>query len=76
MRTTILVVAAVAVAMVVLGGVAWAATIRCPNATTPLGNPFCEGTNEPDTMHGTAQGDRMYGKAGGTLSMAIAERTA
>jgi len=65
MRTTILVVAAMAVAMLMAGGVAWAATIQCPNATTPLGNPFCEGTNDPDTMHGTAQGDGMYGKAGG-----------
>jgi Ca2+-binding RTX toxin-like protein len=65
MRKTILVLTSVALAMVVAGGVAWAATIQCPNATTPSGNPFCEGTNDPDTMHGTAQGDAMSGKAAG-----------
>jgi Ca2+-binding RTX toxin-like protein len=65
MRKTVLLLASVAVAMVVLGGVAWAATIDCPNATRLDGTPFCEGTNDPDTMHGTAKTDRMYANAGG-----------
>jgi Ca2+-binding RTX toxin-like protein len=66
MRKTILVVASVALAMVVAGGVAWAATIRCPNATLPEdpSTRLCFGTDGADTMHGTAKSEWMDGLAG------------
>jgi Ca2+-binding RTX toxin-like protein len=65
MRKTVLVLASVVLAMVVAGGVAWAATIECPTGTNPLGLAICDGTNDPDTMNGTAKTDLMHGKAGG-----------
>jgi Ca2+-binding RTX toxin-like protein len=58
MRKTILVVASVAVAMLVAGGVAWAATIRCHGG-------LCKGTPKADTMYGRNVGDAMYGRKGG-----------
>jgi Ca2+-binding RTX toxin-like protein len=64
MRKTMLMLASVALAMVVLGGVAWAANIQCPNRQVATGALYCEGTNDPDTMHGTAKTDWMLGKAG------------
>jgi Ca2+-binding RTX toxin-like protein len=72
MRKTILVLASVALAIVVLGGVAWAANIQCPNAgidrtPTPVGQVairLCDGTEKADTMHGTKYADRMSAKSG------------
>jgi Ca2+-binding RTX toxin-like protein len=73
MRKTFLVVASVALAMVVLGGVAWAANIKCPNAgferhPTTIGEvkiALCNGTEKADTMRGTKKyADRMSGKSG------------
>jgi Ca2+-binding RTX toxin-like protein len=54
--------ASVALAMVVLGGVAWAATIDCPNRDK---YPSCVGTDRADRMLGTPTGDSMRGKKGG-----------
>jgi Ca2+-binding RTX toxin-like protein len=59
-------------AMAVLGGVAWAANIQCPNAgidrtPTPVGQVairLCDGTEKADTMRGTKYADRMSGKSG------------
>jgi Ca2+-binding RTX toxin-like protein len=57
MRKTVLLVASVALAMVVAGGVAWAATISCG------GNwERCNGTNQADTMKGNGGNNLMYGK--------------
>ena len=65
MRKTILLLASVALAMLVAGGVAWAATIQCPNAgTNQFGHPLCYGTKTADTMRGTNLHDEMYGRAG------------
>jgi Ca2+-binding RTX toxin-like protein len=73
MRKTILVVASVALAMLVAGGVAWAATIQCPN-----GNIFghwrqCWGTPKADTMHGTRLKDEMHGNRGADTMYGRAE---
>jgi serralysin len=62
MRKTILVLASVALAMVVLGGVAWAATIQCPNAPD---HHTCNGTSRADTMIGSTKFDYLKGKKGG-----------
>jgi Ca2+-binding RTX toxin-like protein len=59
MRKTMMVLASVAIAMVVLGGVAWAATIQCPAKTK------CFGTNAADTLKGNKGKNLMYGKRGG-----------
>jgi len=72
MRKTLLVLASVALAMVVLGGVAWAANIQCPSAgierhPTLFGEvkiALCNGTEKADTMQGTKKPDRMKGKSG------------
>jgi hypothetical protein len=77
MRKTFLVVASVALAMVVLGGVAWAANIKCPNAgfeSVSTGPDCCEvvvkvalchGTEKADTMRATNKlTEFMYGKSG------------
>jgi hypothetical protein len=59
MRKTMLVVASAALAMVVLGGVAWAATIRCPDYRPD--NVECNGTPGDDTLYGTSNANVMYG---------------
>jgi serralysin len=65
MRKTILVVASVALAMMVAGGVAWAANIQCPNGkTTSWGTHLCWGTPKADTMIGTSKEDNLIGKEG------------
>jgi Ca2+-binding RTX toxin-like protein len=59
MRKTVLLLASVALAMVVAGGVAWAATIQCPTGGT-WGNGayrLCQGTAEDDTLYGTRYSD-------------------
>ena len=58
MRKTILVLTSVAVAMLVAGGVAWAANIQCRADTT------CLGTKRADRMLGTSKKDDMFGKEG------------
>jgi Ca2+-binding RTX toxin-like protein len=58
MRKTILVLASVALAMVVAGGVAWAANIQC------RANTKCIGTDQADTMKGTPLRDSIYAKYG------------
>jgi len=47
-------------ALVVASGVAWAATINCPNR---VGN-LCVGTNKKDTMIGRNRIDDMHAKDG------------
>src|SRR5215208_3825877 len=64
MRKTVLVLAFVALAMVVADGVAWAATIQCPNFRSSLGSIYCVGTKKADRMIGTSKSDEMYGKRG------------
>jgi Ca2+-binding RTX toxin-like protein len=62
MRKTVLVLAPVAVAMLVVGGVAWAATLKCPNYYPD--HVVCHGTNKADTMHGTQRFNAMHGRGG------------
>jgi Ca2+-binding RTX toxin-like protein len=62
MRKTFLVLAAVALAMVVLGGVAWAANIQCRGEKGLLNR--CNGTKKADTMQGTKYVDQMKGMSG------------
>jgi Ca2+-binding RTX toxin-like protein len=64
MRKMVLLLASVAVTMVVAGGVAWAATIKCPNGNFFGDSRPCFGTPRADTMRGTAGFNAMYGKAG------------
>ena len=58
MRKAIILLTALALALVVGGGVALAATIQC-------GGGNCFGTNNPDTMYGTNRHDAIFAKAGG-----------
>jgi Ca2+-binding RTX toxin-like protein len=60
MRKTILVLTSVALAMLVAGGVAWAATVQCP-----LDRFICQGTNKADTMFGNNKSNVIYGRNGG-----------
>ena len=63
MRRTLLFMATTALAMLVAGGVALAASINCP--TDPGG--YCYGTNQGDALYGTPDVDRMYGYGGSDL---------
>jgi Ca2+-binding RTX toxin-like protein len=74
MRKTILVLASMALAMVVLGGVAFAATIQCPNGATKDGYRLCFGTKSADTMNGTPSRDAMQGKGGGDTMRGYGDR--
>jgi Ca2+-binding RTX toxin-like protein len=60
MRKAVLLLASVALAMLVAGGVAWAATISCAG-----GYKTCYGTNQADTMKGNGGHNLMFGKGGG-----------
>ena len=60
MRRTVLLLAVMASALVVASGVAWAATIECPNRSGNL----CVGTKKSDTMTGASSADEMRGRAG------------
>ena len=60
MRRAIVLLSAVMAALIVGGGVALAATIRCDG-----GN--CFGTNRHDTMYGSNKHDAIFAKAGGDL---------
>jgi Ca2+-binding RTX toxin-like protein len=62
MRRTAMVLAVTLVVLSTAGGVAWAATIGCPNDNPEPG--FCSGTEENDTMHGGAGADYMDGRLG------------
>jgi Ca2+-binding RTX toxin-like protein len=67
MRKTMLVLASVALAVLVLGGVAWAATIQCRAIGTCWGTPKADtmkGNYKHNEMEGKAGGDTMYGRAG------------
>jgi Ca2+-binding RTX toxin-like protein len=68
MRKTFLVVASVALAMLVAGGVAWAATIDC-RTDSQAGHgsrvPKCVGTSHADTIYGTNKSESLVGKGGG-----------
>jgi Ca2+-binding RTX toxin-like protein len=61
-RTTLLVsLGAMLVALVAVGGVAWAATtIWCPNDPQGIGNGYCSGTNKDDVIIGTDGKDEIY----------------
>ncbi len=59
----ILLLALMVTALVVASGVAWAATISCPNRSGNL----CVGTSQADTMTGRDRADDMRGREGGDL---------
>ena len=58
MRRAAILLSAIALAMVVGGGVAVAATIRCDGG-------FCSGTNRPDSIFGTNRHDAIFARDGG-----------
>ena len=60
MRRSVLLVAAVAVALTLASGVALARTIDCDGGK-------CRGTNNKDTMYGSPRHDAMYGFRGADL---------
>lgn len=60
MRKTVLFMASTALAVLVVCGVALAATIQCPNRAGNL----CVGTTGADTLTGTANSDEIRGRAG------------
>ena len=55
--------ASMALAVLVVCGVAWAANIQCPNRAGNL----CVGTTGDDTLTGTANSDEILGRDGGDL---------
>jgi Ca2+-binding RTX toxin-like protein len=59
-RRALFVAGLVVVALVMASGVAWAASISCPNRAGDL----CVGTNKKDTMVGRNRADEMRGKDG------------
>ncbi len=60
MRKSVLLLASMALALVLVSGVAWAVTKDC----TPAPD-YCIGTADPDTLKGSAERDRIYGLEGG-----------
>ncbi len=62
-RRALLLAGLIAVALVVASGVAWAASISCPNRSGNL----CMGTSQADTMTGRDRADEMRGREGGDL---------
>lgn len=62
MRKSILLFASVALAVLLVAGVAWAATIQCEPGSWS-GQP-CEGTPQDDVIHGTFRNDRIIGWGG------------
>jgi hypothetical protein len=59
MRKTVLVLASVALALLLVSGVAWAAKIRCERGSTV--NHPCHGTKSPDIVRGTSGRDSIIG---------------
>jgi hypothetical protein len=59
-RRTLLLASLMAAALVVTSGVAWAATISCPNRSGNL----CVGTSQADTMTGRNSSDDIRGRDG------------
>ncbi len=59
MRTSVLLLASMALAMVLVSGIAWAVTKTC----SPVPE-FCVGTKESDTLIGSPKMDRIIGQAG------------
>lgn len=59
MRKILLLVGAMALAMVIVGGVAWAATIKCEPRPAD-----CRGTRGDDVLRGTPKGDDIAGLPG------------
>lgn len=55
MRRTVLLLASTALAVLLVSGVALAATVTC------IGGTECKGTGERDTLYGTQERDVMYG---------------
>ena len=60
MKRVVFVLAVMAAALVVVGGVAFAASIQCPNRP----DNGCEGTKKADTITGTAQPDQIRARGG------------
>jgi hypothetical protein len=58
MRRAAILLSAIALAMVVGGGVAVAATVRCDGG-------HCSGTNRPDSIFGTNRHDAVFARDGG-----------
>jgi hypothetical protein len=62
-RMLVLWVGTAMAALVVASGVAWAASISCPNRAGSL----CVGTNKKDTMNGRNRTDDMRAKGGADI---------
>jgi Ca2+-binding RTX toxin-like protein len=62
-RTMMLVVGAMAVALVMASGVAWAATVQCQSRFQGV----CLGTPDPDALRGTSERDFIRALAGADL---------
>ena len=62
-RRALFVAGLIVAALVVASGVAWAATISCPNRAGSL----CVGTNKKDTMSGRNRADEMRAKDGADI---------
>lgn len=60
MKKAVVLLAALAAALVLASGVAWAATIQCPNRP----DSGCEGTTKADTITGTPQPDQIRARGG------------
>lgn len=60
MKKAVVLLAALAAALVLASGVAWAATIQCPNRP----DNGCEGTTKADTITGTPQPDQIRARGG------------
>jgi Cadherin domain/RTX calcium-binding nonapeptide repeat (4 copies) len=64
-RRTLLLLTAMAVAAIIVSGMAWALNdITCPNRDDSAFGHLCVGTGTPDLMVGTAEADDMRGLAG------------
>ena len=70
MRRTVLFMASMALRVLLVCGVAWAATIQCPNR---VGN-LCEGTTGDDSLLGTANSDEIRSRDGGDLIEGLGAR--
>ena len=67
-RTVMLLVGAMAAALVMASGVAWAATVQCQ-----VGALVCEGTPNADTITGTSGKDFIRGVAGADLAKGMGD---
>jgi Ca2+-binding RTX toxin-like protein len=65
MRKTVLLLVSMASTVLLIGGIALAANISCPNGVHKNGYYYCHGTTSSDVMSGSGSSDRMFGRGGG-----------